>query len=313
MGGGIGVDKKLSPRFASKALALAKQDHADNGEKTTYSVKTWTLEVCNRLKLVELWQRFLFTKYGDVAAKSDAVEKLVNHLCTRVGLLKVQECITQSIPCHGTGHGDSGIPECRVIVQELDRCKAGGLPPPAVQPDVVVTAGGAAPPQEPQEAQTPMSTAEAAAKVIDAASMASDEITRLGLEMAEEDPDDSQRPRGLTQREYELLLKAQRYLEPVSFFDSQEGFKEACTQALSVGRTVCIVDMPTSRKSSISTAIETFAALIEDNDKTRLITTMLGRTDLIHDVGVKLQKALPTWYHVLLAHHVADTFKAAYA
>ena len=76
-----------------------------------------------------------------------------------------------------------------------------------------------------------MSTAEAAAKVIDAASMASDEITRFGLKMAEEDPDDSQRPRGLSHWEYELLMKAQRYLEPVSFFDSQEGFNAACKQA----------------------------------------------------------------------------------
>ena len=115
---------------------LVKNNRADNDDKLQLNAKAFQEEICQRMKLVDLWKRHLHHKFGAVATQSEAVQRFIDHLTTKAGLLKVQECIVNSVPCHGNGGAESGIPECKALYNELDRCKAGGLPPPAVQPDL---------------------------------------------------------------------------------------------------------------------------------------------------------------------------------
>ena len=78
----------------------------------------------------------MIRKFDKVAQDSVALQRLLAHLCTSVGLAKIRtQCIDQGVQPHGTGHGEAGIAECRAIYAELERCKAEGLPAPAAVPD----------------------------------------------------------------------------------------------------------------------------------------------------------------------------------
>ena len=290
---------------ATAALTIAHNDCKDNEEKLSISVKSWISEVCVRLKLVELWERYLFQRFGETAKNCRAVQKLVAHLCTKLGLAKVAACIDQNIPCHGkTSSG--GILECRALVQELEKCKAGGLPPPAVQPDLAEVA------KAPTKRESASRDEDS---LIIVAAIASDEALRCSLAAFADTFGSEQKhsPPGVCQRDFELFTKATDYLEPVTFFPDEREFNNCCRAVMANGRSFCIIDLGTSRKSHIGGAIEVFAFLMANCENSRLVTTLLNRTDLIHDIGIKLNKALPQWYHVLLTHHVADVFKAAYA
>jgi hypothetical protein len=39
--------------------------------------------------------------------------------------------MASGVPLHGSGPGNPGIADCHALVQEFDRCRAGGLPPPS--------------------------------------------------------------------------------------------------------------------------------------------------------------------------------------
>ena len=46
-------------------------------------------------------------------------------------------CSEAGVILHGRNETQQGIPECYLLVRELEKCKAGGLPPPASIPDEV--------------------------------------------------------------------------------------------------------------------------------------------------------------------------------
>ena len=46
-------------------------------------------------------------------------------------------CAAAGLNLHGKSEAQQGIPECYLLVQELDKCQAGGLPPPISIPDEV--------------------------------------------------------------------------------------------------------------------------------------------------------------------------------
>ena len=121
VGGGVGSDKKLGTFFARGAIAQAQRDYIDNDEKVGTKAAEFKA-MCARLKTVELWQRFLHHKFGMVAQSSAAVTKLVEHLCTKAGMEKVNVCMENDLPGHGKSDSQPGIPECRALLQELETC-----------------------------------------------------------------------------------------------------------------------------------------------------------------------------------------------
>jgi len=301
VGGGATRDKQLSLYFQSRALLHARNDRADNEDKLTFTIKSFHAEVCQRLKLVDLWQKHLHRKFGAVATSSEAVNKLVEHLTTKPGLLKVQECIAHSVPCHGNGGAESGIAECRVLYHELERCKAGGLPPPAVQPDLTAA---------------PLAHA-ANLGGVDPSQSGAERVVALAeenLRFALGDPlrEESDRPDGVTQREYELFLKSKAYMDGVSFAKDSGDFKEAATQLMKHGRTIHVIDLSTSRKAQISVAVEMMGSLVSGSDRARILTLLMSRTDILFDVEKKLKTVLPSWYHVLLTMQGKTNFKPGY-
>jgi hypothetical protein len=98
------------------------------------TAKHFMENVCRPLKFLEVWHALLVSRYGCVASNSVALQRLVSSLSTYTGLQTVLHCCNDGIPLHGKGPEHPGIPSCDLLVNELKKCFAGGLPPPSVIP-----------------------------------------------------------------------------------------------------------------------------------------------------------------------------------
>jgi hypothetical protein len=98
------------------------------------TAKHFMENVCRPLKFLEVWHALLVSRYGCVASNSVALQRLIFSLSTYTGLQTVLHCCNDGIPLHGKGPEHPGIPSCDLLVNELKKCFAGGLPPPSVIP-----------------------------------------------------------------------------------------------------------------------------------------------------------------------------------
>ena len=85
--------------------------------------------------MVEVWTILMKKRFGQVASLSKAFDRVVSMLRTPGGVGKALAMCDSGTMLHGTSQDSPGIVECYRIVQEMEKCKAGGLPPPAVLPD----------------------------------------------------------------------------------------------------------------------------------------------------------------------------------
>ena len=125
MGNAAKARSKMAPTTAVKALRLLAQ----SADQETPAV-TFVDKICMPMKVLEVWQCLLIKRFGAVASNSSAVRRLVASLETKAGLQSVVACAKASVLLHSP----TGIPECVTIFEELARCHAGGLPPPAEWP-----------------------------------------------------------------------------------------------------------------------------------------------------------------------------------
>ena len=72
----------------------------------------------------------MLKQYGSVARHSPVLGRVCEHLSTFVGLQSIMACAAAGLNLHGKSEAQQGIPECYLLVQELEKCQAGGLPPP---------------------------------------------------------------------------------------------------------------------------------------------------------------------------------------
>ena len=114
----------MIPTSVVKALHMLQ---ARNHEMTATQFRE---HVCRPLKFLEVWHALLVKRYGCVASNSVALERLVSSLSTYTGLQTVLHCCNLDIPLHGKGPDHPGIPSCDLLVNELAKCYAGGMPPP---------------------------------------------------------------------------------------------------------------------------------------------------------------------------------------
>ena len=91
-------------------------------------------KICASMKLLETWDNLMQRRYGPVAKQSLAYKRLLDRLKTYEGLQSVSVVMATGVPIHGASDANPGILDCRLLVAEFDRCKAGGLPPPSRVP-----------------------------------------------------------------------------------------------------------------------------------------------------------------------------------
>ena len=114
----IKARSKLDSEDAVVALGMMdKQDSAEVFKQC----------ICMPMKLLRTWCSLLEKRFGSVCVQSPAYQRLRQHLNTLAGLKKVAACAKANVLLHQSG----GVPECIGLFEELTKCLAGGLPPPA--------------------------------------------------------------------------------------------------------------------------------------------------------------------------------------
>ena len=91
-------------------------------------------KTCAAMKLLDTWDQLMGRRYGPVAKQSSAYARLLARLKSFEGLQSVSAVMATGVPIHGINDANPGIMDCRLLVAEFDRCRAGGLPPPGKVP-----------------------------------------------------------------------------------------------------------------------------------------------------------------------------------
>ena len=123
IGQGVKARSRLETHFARVALRLLLEK--DLGGKAFQD------KVCAPLKILEVWDKLMRKRYGPVCSQSAAYARLMSQLQAYDGLQVVAVAMASGVPLHGTGPSNPGVVDCHALVNEFDRCRAGGLPPPA--------------------------------------------------------------------------------------------------------------------------------------------------------------------------------------
>jgi len=119
---------RLTASGAKAVLAAWKvaQEELDVKVSSTAFVNT----MCRGMRILEVWHSFLIKRFGSVATNSKALKRLMEQLGSFSGLKSVMATAAAGLNLHGNSAEQQGIPACYSLFQELEKCKAGGLPPP---------------------------------------------------------------------------------------------------------------------------------------------------------------------------------------
>jgi hypothetical protein len=228
LGTGAHEAQKLGVDFGIQALGLVSDADMSKDE--------FREKICRPLKVVEVWANLMKKRFGQVASKSKAFDRVVSMLRTSGGLKKVLAMCDSGTMLHGTSQDSPGIVECHRIVQEMEKCKAGGLPPPAVLPDADPASQDhpeADPVTGPEEAFD-QNAAEAVLSAISGAATTEHGIAPL-MEIVDQD------------------------LRNIHFHGDVAGMKDAVASMMkaSSGRLLFVLDCPTSRVGVVATHLDT--------------------------------------------------------
>jgi len=98
--------------------------------------KVFMSEYCQPYSHLEAWARPQVKMFGVVASNFPAFQRVLRMLKTEAGRQKLALCVQKQIPSDGTPNGatgssDAGIEECRAVVAEMQKMRAGSSPPEA--------------------------------------------------------------------------------------------------------------------------------------------------------------------------------------
>ncbi len=135
---------KLSARYASVALERL-YDKQDLGVSVTASefAQTYCLPFRHR----ETWERAMVKTFGVSATGYAGFSRVVKGLQNEQGRVKLLSCVQQRIPlggAPGSNAKNAGIEECRTIMQEMEKMKAGTVTATAPPTGPSSSSGGAA-------------------------------------------------------------------------------------------------------------------------------------------------------------------------
>jgi hypothetical protein len=307
---------KLSVNAAKKAFQLYS-GHKQTEDKDM-TADTFVNVVCKGLRILEIWRSLMEKRYGSVAQNSPALERLCECLSTLPGLQSVMACAAAGLNLHGTSPAQQGIPECFLLVQELKKCKAGGLPPPIEIPDEqelsrrAEAAKAAAAAEELAKAEQAKieAAAEAAAKEqarkdngdTDADLNGETEIMSLATPICRS-------PAAGTGGSVESLAKDKLddRMRKVHFSNTSDELTTAVAEAMSTqARVVVLVDAITTEREAFGTMVDV-AKQVWDlyaqgtgaspgaQTKFRIIILLGSRWDLLDKVAKKAASLFPKW------------------
>jgi hypothetical protein len=258
---------------------------------------------------LDAWVKSTYGRFGDVARKSNAMDAVVCSLESRGGFQKLRLCVVKQVPPHGTTHDNPGIAECHALYQELVRCKSSGLPPPSVVPSDL---GHGFQPADNITLANSQTDEDVASSLVEAQALAQEESLLYSLGASSST---GGKPAGVSDKACAAFKEAVTYLEPVKSFVDDALFMEAATSAVKGVRAILVNDQRTSIKSAISDGIQNLAFLAgsSGHHHFRMLTFLGGRYDIVGEVMKKASSALPSWLHVVVPYHSAETMTVVYS
>ena len=309
---------KLTVKGAKAVLASWNAACALN-EKVSASLFINTM--CKGMRLLEVWHIMAVKRFGSIAVNSKALQRLMEKLGSFTGLQTVIHNSEAGFALNGKSAEQPGIPECFLLFQELEKCKAGGLPPPDTIPTEI-------------EARRREDAAHAAAleeqrKCVEAEKK---KMAELAAELAAaEDLDPGLFLRGASSapsagcevhrtREKEIKDVMDARLENVHFEDTPAGLLSAAQVALSTQpRVVVVVEAHTSDIASFTQLLDLAHQIWQQYEqghgcgpgpdrqfKFRIIVLLGTRFDLLAKASSKATTLWPRWSKMLVQLQARD-------
>ena len=281
---------RLEPTSASIALRLLLE--RDLGSKA------FSEKICAPLKVVEVWSQLMKKRYGPVCTLSPAFARLLTWLQCYDGLQLAAATMASGAPLHGTCDSNPGIAECRAMIKEFDRCRAGGLPPPSRIPtEKELEEQAKAAKQAQEEAYAARQKAEEA----EAAAAREEELAQGWLAAAVSPAPQASQQRPAVDTAEEALKND---LAKVKFFGTPDALVAALAEPLSVCcRAAILIAAPTSGWAAISMYMQTAADLQgaykagtgggAGQHRLRIVVFTGGRLDIIAKVQEKARVLFP--------------------
>lgn len=298
LGANADVKFKLGPKMAVAALNALM----DDPDKTITAVE-FKNQICAPIKVAEDWQRQVRATYGKCADTFPAFARVCSMLISEQGRRLVNQCLKDKTPLHGTGADSAGIEECRVIVAELKKMKAGapaGAPKSgeeAAEKDGGVTPSALAGQEGQDNAAEP-----SASSAGDDAQVQQD----LGLSLLE----------GLTKAEPDpIMLRASTLLATemlhVSTFTSAPDLVADIEQHVFASqRLLFVVDAPTSKIRVLIDMMKTVATILAKGpvqENFSLIMPVGSRLDVLSAMSMKLKELFPKPKHSAFAIQLSSS------
>ena len=274
--------------------------------------KIFVDRVCAPLRVLELWDRLMRKRFGTVCTLSLAYARLMAQLEVFDGLQLVLQTMIAGVPLDGLGPGNPGIADCHFLVQEFQRCQAGGLPPPSRIPTAEELSEAA---ERRRRADEDAQRAEQEGRQREQAQARElaqqEELDRSWLPMATPMTADDDSGRASTDAspatasaEAEQAARLAQDLGRVVFQNTPEALDASLREPLSrCSRAAVIILAPTSSWGVISNYIEQAASLVNlykarcvaegSQHKMRIMILLGTRWDLITKVHDKAQNVWP--------------------
>ena len=239
---------------------------------------TFKDEWCAAMRYLCAWDKTTDIKFGDVSRNSKWKQDLVSSLESLGGIKSILMCMKAKIPLHGTSKEEVGIKDCHDLYEELEKCKAGNLPPPAVPPAVRsdTQEKGTATSQNGEASSTDHASAQMIAEL--AVTAGENSVLRiLGGDAAV--------PQGLEEKQFKMYQEAQEYFKNCHVCTDEPQFKTIALNFVKGGRCILVVDCRTSIKSVIAQELTNMATLAtgSGHDKFRLLTCCGSRLTILGD------------------------------
>ena len=281
--------EKLSDEYICHALEYVREvgGLAADSDLTT---QTYT-KVCKAYRAVDYWQRAQVVKYGAIASDSLAFQRVVTHLLTKGGIDKVMRV---GGVLHGTGENNKGIEECYYIVKTMQRCKAGGKPPPQVADSETSSEQPEANPQETSADSTGGPSGDPATSQEE---LKIQEELKMNAQCAVFAGDAKEE--GPTPLEA-ATTRATARLAEVTFLSKQDEFLALVTKKVSASsqRVVILIDAATCAAKINASFIDMAVPIIgATKGKVRLVMMLQRRFDLLSKAQKKLSDCLRSWQH----------------
>ena len=218
------------------------------------------------------------------------------HLAGLPGLHKIISVNATGVPMCGKTEAQPGIPECFYLVNELEKCKAGGLPPPLTIPDEAETKRREEQAKQAREAKEAQEAAErkAAAEIqkeVDDLEMKADVFMGTPSGCSANPPN--------TDAEIAMKTVRDAHMKKLHFADTPDELVKAATGALQdASRVVILVDGQTTEKEMFGSYLDAAKQLwdvyttgtgsggADAQTKFRIVVMLGSRWDLLDKVCV---------------------------